>query len=99
MISAQAAPADGAAGARTRGPGAFAGFGTWWALLLSLAGGLALYAAFPPVDAWPLAVAGPAMLVLALTGRGLRVRALSAATARLPPAGAGPPGGRLPFRS
>ena len=69
MISAQAAPA---AGAKTRGPGAFGGFATRWALLLSLAGGLALYAAFPPVDAWPLAVAGPALLVLALTGRSLR---------------------------
>jgi apolipoprotein N-acyltransferase len=68
VISAQAAPAD----AKTRGAGAFGGFGTRWALLLSLAGGLALYAAFPPVDAWPLAVAGPGMLVLALTGRSLR---------------------------
>jgi apolipoprotein N-acyltransferase len=68
VISAQAAPA----GARTRGPGAFGGFATRWALLLSLAGGLALYAAFPPVDAWPLAVAGPGLLVMALTGRSLR---------------------------
>jgi apolipoprotein N-acyltransferase len=68
VISAQAAPA----GARTRGPGAFGGFATRWALLLALAGGLALYAAFPPVDAWPLAVAGPGLLVLALTGRSLR---------------------------
>ena len=71
MISAQAAPAP-AAGARTHGPGAFGGFATRWALLLSAAGGLALFAAFPPVDAWPLAVAGPALLVLALTGRSLR---------------------------
>jgi len=69
VISAQAAPA---AGAKTRGPGAFGGFATRWALLLSVAGGLALFAAFPPVDAWPLAVAGPALLVLALTGRSLR---------------------------
>jgi apolipoprotein N-acyltransferase len=68
VISAQAAPA----GARTRGAGAFGGFATRWALLLSLAGGLALYAAFPPVDAWPLAVAGPGMLAAALTGRSLR---------------------------
>jgi apolipoprotein N-acyltransferase len=73
VISAQAAPAPAAgAGAATRGPGAFGGFATRWALLLSLAGGLALFAAFPPVDAWPLAVAGPALLVLALTGRSLR---------------------------
>jgi apolipoprotein N-acyltransferase len=68
VISAQAAPAD----ARTRGAGAFGGFATRWALLLSLAGGLALYAAFPPVDAWPLAVAGPGLLAAALTGRSLR---------------------------
>ena len=52
--------------------GDFGGFGTWWALLISVAGGLALYAAFPPVDAWPLAVLGPALLVVALTGRSLR---------------------------
>ena len=69
MISAQAAPA---AGAKTRGPAAFGGFATRWALLLSVAGGLALFAAFPPLDVWPLAVAGPAVLVLALTGRSLR---------------------------
>jgi apolipoprotein N-acyltransferase len=69
VISAQAAPA---AGAKTRGPAAFGGFATRWALLLSVAGGLALFAAFPPLDAWPLAVAGPALLVLALTGRSLR---------------------------
>jgi len=68
VISAQAAPV----GAKTRGPGAFGGFATRWALLLSAAGGLALFAAFPPADAWPLAVAGPALLVLALTGRSLR---------------------------
>jgi apolipoprotein N-acyltransferase len=68
VISAQAAPA---AGAKTRGP-AFGGFATRWALLLSVVGGLALFAAFPPLDVWPLAVAGPAVLVLALTGRSLR---------------------------
>jgi apolipoprotein N-acyltransferase len=48
------------------------GFGTWWALLISVAGGLVLYASFPPVGAWPLAVLGPAMLVVALAGRSLR---------------------------
>jgi apolipoprotein N-acyltransferase len=69
VISAQAAPA---AGAKTRGPAAFGGFATRWALLLSVAGGLALFAAFPPLDVWPLVVAGPAVLVLALTGRSLR---------------------------
>jgi apolipoprotein N-acyltransferase len=45
---------------------------TRWALLVSLAGGLALAASFPPYGAWPLAVAGPALLVVALTGRSLR---------------------------
>jgi apolipoprotein N-acyltransferase len=51
---------------------AFGGFAAPWALLLSLLGGLATYASFPPVDAWPLAAVGPALLVLALTGRRLR---------------------------
>ena len=69
MISAQAAPASDAA---TSGPGGFGGFATRWALLIAVAGGLATYASFPPVDAWPLAAAGPALLVLALTGRSLR---------------------------
>jgi apolipoprotein N-acyltransferase len=69
VISAQAAPASGA---RTRRTEAFGGFAAPWALLLSLLGGLATYASFPPVDAWPLAVLGPALLVLALTGRRLR---------------------------
>ena len=69
MISAQAVPASGA---RTGRAGDFGGFGTRWALLISVAGGLALYASFPPVGAWPLAVLGPALLVVALTGRSLR---------------------------
>ena len=41
-------------------------------LLLSVAGGLAVFASFPPVDAWPLTVLGPALLVVALAGRSLR---------------------------
>ena len=69
MISAQATPASGA---RTGRAGDSGGFGTWWALLLSAAGGLALYASFPPIGAWPLVVLGPALLVVALTGRSLR---------------------------
>ena len=69
MISAQAVPASGA---RTGRAGYSGGFGIRWALLISVAGGLALYAAFPPVGAWPLAVLGPALLVVALTGRSLR---------------------------
>ena len=44
-----------------------------WALPVALAGGLALAAAFPPVGAWPLAIAGPALLTVALWGRSLRV--------------------------
>ncbi|HYB19183.1 MAG TPA: apolipoprotein N-acyltransferase [Streptosporangiaceae bacterium] len=69
QVSAQAVPASGATASRA---GAFAGFGTWWALLISVAGGAAVYASFPPLDAWPLAALGPALLVLALTGRSLR---------------------------
>ena len=69
MISAQAGPASGARTGRATDSG---GFGIGWALLISVAGGLALYSAFPPVGAWPLAVLGPALLVVALTGRSLR---------------------------
>ena len=69
VISAQAVPASGARTGRAGGSG---GFGIWWALLVSVAGGLATFAAFPPIDAWPLAVVGPALLVVALTGRSLR---------------------------
>ena len=43
-----------------------------WALLIALAGGLLLAAAFPPYGVWPLAFIGPALLVLALQGRSLR---------------------------
>jgi apolipoprotein N-acyltransferase len=41
------------------------------ALLVALAGGLALAGAFPPVGFWPLAAVGPALLVVALWNRGL----------------------------
>ena len=43
-----------------------------WAVVTALAGGLALAAAFPPIGFWPLAAAGPALLVIALSGRSLR---------------------------
>jgi apolipoprotein N-acyltransferase len=43
-----------------------------WALLVALAAGLLLAAAFPPVGVWPLAVVGPALLVVVLYGRSLR---------------------------
>jgi apolipoprotein N-acyltransferase len=69
VISAQAA-AD--SGARTSQAGAFGGFRTRWALLLSAAGGLAVFASSPPLDVWPLAFLGPGLLVMALTGRSLR---------------------------
>jgi apolipoprotein N-acyltransferase len=45
---------------------------TRWALLIALAGGLTLAAAFPPGGVWPLAAVGPALLAVALYGRGLR---------------------------
>jgi apolipoprotein N-acyltransferase len=67
VISAQAAADPG-----TRAGTAPSGLRTRWALLVSLAGGLALALAFPPFGAWPLAVAGPALLVIALAGRSLR---------------------------
>jgi apolipoprotein N-acyltransferase len=69
VISAQAMPASGA---RTAREGAFGGFALRWALLISVVGGVAVFLSFPPLDAWPLAVLGPALLVLALAGRSLR---------------------------
>ena len=69
MISAQAGSVSGTTASRAAG---FAGFAWPWALLLSVAGGLAVFASFPPLDAWPLAAVGPALLVIALTGRSLR---------------------------
>jgi apolipoprotein N-acyltransferase len=69
VISAQAGPVSGTTTSRTEG---FGGFAWPWALLISVAGGAAVYASFPPLDAWPLAAVGPALLVIALTGRSLR---------------------------
>jgi apolipoprotein N-acyltransferase len=69
VISAQAVDASGA---RTGRAGAFGGFRMRWALPLSVAGGLAVFASFPPLDVWPLAALGPGLLVVALTGRSLR---------------------------
>jgi hypothetical protein len=69
VISAQAGPVSGTTARRTVG---FDGF-TWpWALLCSVVGGIAVFVSFPPLDAWPVAVVGPALLVIALTGRSLR---------------------------
>ena len=49
-----------------------AGLRPRWALLAAVAGGVALAGAFPPVGIWPLAAAGPALLVIALYRQGLR---------------------------
>ena len=48
------------------------GLRTWQAVAVALAGGLGLALAFPPGGFWPLAVAGPALLVVALWRRSLR---------------------------
>jgi apolipoprotein N-acyltransferase len=69
VISAQAMPASGA---RTGREGAVGGLAMRWALLISVVGGVALFVSFPPLDAWPIAVLGPALLVIALAGRSLR---------------------------
>jgi len=42
----------------------------WWSAAAAFAAGLALTGAFPPVGWWPLAMAGPALLVLAIWGKG-----------------------------
>ncbi|MGH3171423.1 MAG: apolipoprotein N-acyltransferase [Trebonia sp.] len=48
-----------------------------WSLVAALAGGLLLAAAFPPAGIWPLAIAGPALLAVALSGRSLRASFLT----------------------
>jgi apolipoprotein N-acyltransferase len=69
VISAQTGSVPGTTASRGA---AFGGF-TWpWALLISVAGGIAVFVSFPPLDAWPMAAVGPALLVVALTGRTLR---------------------------
>jgi apolipoprotein N-acyltransferase len=61
--TSQATPAAGT-GAK---PGVSAGaLRPRYAVLLALAGGLLLAAAFPPVGIWPLAALGPALLTIAL---------------------------------
>jgi apolipoprotein N-acyltransferase len=56
---------------RARRPDLAGGLRMFPALLVALAGGLALAGAFPPVAFWPLAAVGPALLVVALWNRGL----------------------------
>jgi apolipoprotein N-acyltransferase len=55
-----------ASGAQATG---WKGLGGWWSLLAAFAAGLALAGAFPPFGFWPLAVAGPALLMLAVWGK------------------------------
>ncbi len=66
------ATAGRGAPASARPPAGPAGLRLRWALLAAAAGGLALAGAFPPVGIWPLAAAGPALLVIALYRQGLR---------------------------
>jgi apolipoprotein N-acyltransferase len=48
---------------------AWPGLPRWWSLLAAVAAGLALAGAFPPFGFWPLASAGPGLLILALWGK------------------------------
>ena len=52
----------------------------WQAVIVAVAGGVALAAAFPPVGLWPLAAAGPALLTISLWRQRLRT-ALAAGAA------------------
>ena len=65
-----AAPVDGLTAPCAPPPGLAdgesSGLSARWAGLVALAGGLTLAAAFPPVGAWPLAAAAPALLTVAL---------------------------------
>jgi apolipoprotein N-acyltransferase len=70
VITAQAAADPAVPGtAQVAAPAALRGR---WALAVAALGGLALAASFPPFGGWPLAAAGPALLVVALHGRSLR---------------------------
>ena len=51
------------------GPASWGGLGGWGSSGLAVAAGLALAGAFPPVGIWPLAIAGPALLTLAVWGK------------------------------
>jgi apolipoprotein N-acyltransferase len=54
-------------------PGTVRRLPVWGALLMAMAGGLALMAAFPPAGFWPLAAAGPALLTVAIWQQRARV--------------------------
>ena len=77
LTSTSTALSPAAAGARPRSA---PGLRAWQGVLVAVAGGLALAAAFPPVGLWPLAVAGPALLAISLWQQRLRT-ALSAGAA------------------
>ncbi len=59
----------GPAAARTPAGDVAPVLGGWWSTGLAVAAGLTLAAAFPPAGIWPLAVAGPALLTLAVRGK------------------------------
>jgi apolipoprotein N-acyltransferase len=64
-----------AAGGRTAAGGAtvhgrsWPGLNRWLSLVTAFAAGLALAGAFPPVGFWPLAMAGPGLLTVAVWGK------------------------------
>ena len=57
------------AAARPGAPAAWDGLGSLWSFGVAVAAGLVLDGAFPPVGIWPLAIAGPALLTLAVWGK------------------------------
>jgi len=71
--TASSGPAELAAAMLETGrPDARGGLPLLPAMLVAIAGGLALAAAFPPVGFWPLAAVGPGLLVVSLWRRSLR---------------------------
>lgn len=52
------------------GLAAWPGLTGWWSLIAAFAAGLTLAGAFPPAGFWPLAIVGPALLTLAVWGKG-----------------------------
>jgi len=60
---------DRPAAGTSRGGAAWPGLTRWPSLAAAFAAGLALAGAFPPAGLWPLAIAGPALLVLAVRGK------------------------------
>ncbi len=71
-----AAPSEPAspvqAAGRAQRPDTSGGLSLLPAMLVAIAGGLALAAAFPPAGFWPLAAVGPGLFVVALWRRSLR---------------------------